>query len=380
MKRHKEFFPDGLELSPIRLLGGFICADTHIGCFGCTYCLNRRDPLLHRILNENTHVDLHQIGLSLDALFDIISSLPSYKRARVPIRFGHLTDWKYEEKEMSDLYSMIPKDYACVMLTRFPLSSFQRNIFTGQKNLLLHISLTPLIKRYERDFVDPVEVITSASGIPAEQVLFMLRPLVKGHQKAVIELLDLLPSFTNVALRGMSTDNIPGIGDLNKIPGDEISEVKAYAKERNLQVWDFFGCVLRKNLNIPFFKFLEARNVPNSACHDCSNESICRNASKNFDPKILEEMLDELKITFNEIQQFEDRILVSTSVPTARAEEIFLSELTNRDIRFSSVSRSQKSGVLTTDSQIFERWQQTGFFPINTLREISTILLKFIGS
>ena len=377
MKRHKEFFSDGLELSPVRLLGGFICVDSHIGCAGCTYCLNRRDPLLHRILDENRHIDLAQIGVYPKDLFEILSSLPSYTKARVPVRFGHLTDWKYEADEMAEVYSMIPDDYPCVMLTRFPISPAQLPLFCGQKNLLLHISLTPFIKGYPEDFIEPDDVIASASGIPQKNVLFMLRPLINGHAQAAINILNRLPAGANVAFWGMSTDNIPGIEDLCRIPDYELAEIKTFAKNRGFHVWDFFGCVLRKNLHRPFFKYLEASKRPDSTCCHCANKSVCERAAASVDLKQIEELLQIVNISFRHIEQYEDYLLIDTPCPAARAEEVFLSELMNHDVRLSSVHRGQQSGMHIAETQILERWQHTSFFPVDRLRDISTTLKQY---
>ena len=39
--RHKEYYGDELELAPVRLLGGFVNVDTHLGCIGCSFCVQR---------------------------------------------------------------------------------------------------------------------------------------------------------------------------------------------------------------------------------------------------------------------------------------------------------------------------------------------------
>lgn len=67
-KHHRELLGEGLDFAPVRLLGGFICADFYIGCAGCVWCLNRRHTGLHRLLNRNIHLDIADCGITVEDL------------------------------------------------------------------------------------------------------------------------------------------------------------------------------------------------------------------------------------------------------------------------------------------------------------------------
>ena len=42
------------ELFPLKLVGGFIALDQHVGCFGCKWCLSRRHALCTVVVVEHT--------------------------------------------------------------------------------------------------------------------------------------------------------------------------------------------------------------------------------------------------------------------------------------------------------------------------------------
>jgi len=371
MSRHKEFFPSQMHLAPVRLLGGFICVDMHIGCRGCSYCLNRRSPALARILDQRIRFRLRDMGVSVRHLFSLVEQTWSYSRASVPIRCGHLTDWRYQIEETEAFYRMLPADYPFVVLTRFPLGDRQRALARGQPNLLLHVSLTPPIPGRERDNQPPERVIESVASVPNENLFFMCRPLVSGNRRRNEELVDALPPGSSAGFHGISTDGIRAATGLLGVSDEELGELRARARARGVRVLDFFGCALWRRLRRPFFKYEEAAARPESGCVECPNLSVCRDQRSGTTPPRIVTELRRLGIRPQCTVVNQGRVFVETSTPVSRAEEIYLSMMTGSPVTISSVARSAGKGVLIMSTSILDRWQATGFAPVSALRDLS---------
>lgn len=375
MARVKEILASGLDFAPLRLLGGFICLDTHLGCWGCSYCLNRRHLELDQLLNRQFHLDLDEIGVTSEALIGYLQNLASFTSASVPLRIGHLTDWKYEWRETGRILSQLPADYPVVLMTRYPLSDASRTIPLKHRNVLLHVTLTPLIKGFEKDYLDPATVVASVAGLNFKQLLFMLRPLVADNLQQTLQVLEILPEQANVCFKGLNVDGIPGMSRLTAIQPLELARLKQIALKKRLQVWDFFGCVFRRNLNLPFFKYREIAGKVDSRCNHCENLPVC--GDQPF-PSVafLAKQLKKLDIDYESITIDTQKVTVKTQTPTARAEEAFLSELLRCDVQFSTVARSDDKSMAFFDQTILKRWDNNGFYPVAEMRAISAEIRK----
>lgn len=373
VKRHKELLPPGLEFSPVRLLGGFICLDTHIGCRGCKFCLNRRQPELHQILENRFHLDISKTGMSNARLYGLISALPSFREAGVPIRIGHLSDWAYQHEDVEKLLHFIPDNYPVTLMTRFPLTGPQIETAVKRPNVIVHITLTPYMSPFSEDYIPVRPVIESAAQVPASSLIFMLRPLISDNESETFRVIDSLPEGSNVCLKGMSTDSIPSMPEIRPVSNPETDRFVDALTSRNHTVFNYFGCALRKKLGIPFFKFNTARNLPSSACETCSNRSVCESVP-NPDHTGIRNTLDQLLIGCSEIRTTESAIVIETHSTGSRAEEIYLSEKFKRPFQIATVKRHSNRGIYYMEANVFERWEASGFFPVETMKTISGII------
>jgi hypothetical protein len=371
VKRHKEQLVHGLELSPLRLLGGFICIDFHFGCIGCNYCLNRRHPVLHQVLERGLQFDA---GLDVPQLAAMLEGMPSFHRARVPLRVGHVSDWFYEKSETARFCAWLPDDYPAVLMTRFPLSAAQRGLVQDHTNLLVHLTVTPPHPGESPRFSDAA--VDSTSTLARDRIIYMFRPLVTGDPAATHALLDRLPVGSFVAFKGLSTHNIPGLDpDQHRITPDEVLALRASATRRRLIPIDLFGCVFRERMGLPFFKHHAIRDLTaDSHCHNCSNRSACE---ATLDPPpvgAIQSEVQRLGLSVQRVDSREGVLHVTTSEPSSRADEIYLSELFSRDIQLSSVFRGDGPGVTDVEGDVFRRQERIGFLPVAELRRLSAAL------
>ncbi len=375
MKRHKELLPESLEFSPIRLLGGFICIDTHIGCRGCKFCLNRRQPILHRVLEDGFHLDLSETGLSTAEICGLITSLPSFREAMVPIRIGHLSDWAYQYQDIEHLLDCIPDDYPITLMTRFPLAEPQVETVLRRPNVIVHATLTPYMPEFHQDYTPHRSIVESVSPLPPTSLIFMLRPLVEGNVSETLRIIDSLPEGSHICFKKMSTDEIPSMPDIRPVTKHEIERFVQTAESRNHVALDYFGCVLRKKLGIPFFKFDEIGNQPSSACLACPNRTVCESVT----PPGLAEIktaLEKLHIDCSGIRTDGSGVVVETRATASRAEEIYLSEKFKKPIEIVTVKRDSNRGSHYMKSDVFERWASSGFFPVERMETISGMIKK----
>lgn len=370
-KRLKEQLVDGLELSPVRLLGGFICVDFHFGCIGCSYCLNRRHPVLHQILERGLQFDA---GLSLERLGELLGTLPSFTRARVPLRIGHVTDWFYEQEETARFCEWLPSDYPAVLMTRFPLTEGQRRLVGERRNLLVHLTVTPPAPGASSRLCDAA--LDSTRRLPREGLVTMFRPLVSGDPGPTQALLDQLPAGSFVAFKGLSTNDIPGLDPaLRKVTAEEVLALRAHAVARGLIPVDMFGCVFRERMGLPFFKHHEiADRSEDSHCRVCRSRALCEATLAPLPRAALDEELARLEVPAESVRIDGAVVRVETWEPASRAEEVYLSELLSRDVRLSSVPRGQTAGVADLGGRVFERQERAGFLPVTQLRALSAAL------
>lgn len=378
--RQKEQLANGLDLAPVRLLGGFICVDTHLGCSGCRFCLNRRNPLLAKLLDRQVHVDYADVGATPTVLADIIRSLPSFNLARVPLRIGHLTDVRYESADISQLLENLlatHPGYPVVLATRYPVDEQLAGLLQKHPSLLLHLTVTPgLAPDYSRtapDVAQQVEcdsVLASLQQVPLRQRYVMFRPLVQNVEQQVLALMAQLAPGTSFGLHEMSTAGIAGADIFRPMESAAMGLLAEQGRQLGLRFEPWFGCVLRRNLGIPFFRYNEVSASFPAVCQHCPNLNVCQKP----EPPSSDAILSAARQLGHEIQRLHQdlgSILLSSSFPAARAEEVFLSELFCKDIRLDSVSRAGKCTQRYLEKSLLSRWERTGFYPVRSLRSIS---------
>ncbi len=354
------------ELFPIKLVGGFIVVDYHAGCIGCSFCISRRHPVWAPAFRSRFHYDPED--LSPEYIAGLLAGMKSFHTARVPVRFGHNTDawfqWEFGEK----LYRLIPPDVPYIMLTRFPVDDDKRRMFDGQPNLLLKITITPS-SRILNVRTDPDALVRTANRIPPENLFVLIGPIVRDNLRFVEPLLEKLPKGLWIDIKPLTVEGIPGMDSSFQCDAADISRLKNHAFESGFRVTDYFGCKIRRRLNRPFYKAVDAPDYIRRVCEQCSNRSVC------FSPPDFSGIESKIRtagksigLELKTMAREGHSIRFTVDRPTSRGDETFLSETANHEIILTpGRSGGEGGGFCSEDPDIYRRWEQTGMLPFSQL-------------
>ncbi len=375
--RHKECYDDELELAPVRLLGGFVLVDTHLGCVGCSFCLNRRYPVLRGLLERKTHLDYSAIGVTPERIASWLAGISSVVEAGVPVRFGHVTDLAFEERDACRVVEMLPPDHPVLMNTRFPIGEATRHLLRRHRNVLLHVTVTPAGLDPENK-ADSNRTLESLRGLPPDQVFVMIGPLVAGAGPAARELLARLPAASRIGFKEVDIAAIPGCEALAPMPRTEVEALIARAGELGHRWLPFYGCQVRANLGRPCFFSRAAARAP-QVCARCPNQPICASVRLPAAEQV-REAAARIGLTAGEVRIAESRVELEIAEPASRADEVFLSEKLTAEVRLSTVARAERRETIRLSEAIFERWQRVGFYPVEELRRLGRQMARLIRS
>lgn len=367
--RLKEALPASLRLSPLRLLGGFVCADTHLGCQGCTFCLNRRYPPLGEVLDRGIHRDFAEIGCPPEELARHIRALPLFARARAPLRLGHLTDASFESAGLCALLASLPLDAPVILLTRRPLDPALVPVIAARPNLLVHVTLTP-----DRDApASLLPVLESLREVPGRQRFIRFSPLMAGMEGPVREVLAELPRGTAVGLGELKTNGIDAAATLTPMAPAGIRALEEAAWANGVEFYDYFGCRLRRLMGVPFSLRLLARRTSPRTCERCPNTRVCASAPRPGDLGDAELIAEARLLGLNprRVTRTETTLTLEVEEDCGRADEVHLSERFAQDIHFSSIARAAERGVVALSEAVIARWERVGFYPAARMREVS---------
>ena len=374
-KRRKESFPDSVELAPVRLIGGFVCVDSHLGCVGCHFCLNRRYPALREVLERRIHREWAEAGLPPEKLAKLVAGLPAIARGGVPVRVGHLSDLVFEVSGAQALLAELPASHPVVLLTRFPPSAEVASLIARHRNALLTVSITPTVPGAVEADVSQEQVLSAIAAVPPERLFVVLGPLVEGSEEPVRRVLPAIPRGAAVGFKPLVSEGVPfpvGVAALGE------RTVQALADETRalgLEVPPMYGCRVRTNLGIPFFRPREIVADDPRACDGCPNRAVCAAVPEPSDATLREEAA-ALGLQVDAIDRKTRGITLEVTTPVARADEAYLSERLCWPIFLSGIDRGTPFRVAEVGEDVLRRWERVGFFPVS---EVSAATARMTG-
>ncbi len=365
-KRAKESLPPALELAPVRLIGGFVCVDSHLGCAGCHFCLNRRYREPREVLDRRIHRDWAEVGLPPTRLAALAAGLPAIARGGVPVRFGHLSDLRFEVDGAEALLAALPPSHPVMLLTRFAPSVAAARLVAAHPNALLKVSITPAVTGAITTDLRPPEVLAALAAVPSARLFVLLGPLVEGSEEPVRRLLSALPRGAAVGFKALAPEGLPLPARVAPIGPETLRSLADEARALGLDVPPMAGCRLRATLGIPFFRQRGIVADRVGACDGCPNRSVCAAVEEPPDDALREEAA-VLGLRVDAVRRTDRGIHLDVNAPVARADETFLSESLGWPVFLSRVHRGPGFRVVELDEEVLRRWERTGFFPVTAL-------------
>lgn len=346
-----------LELFPIKLVGGFIAIDYHLGCAGCSFCLSRRHPLWRAVFDQGYHLDL--FSFTLEIAISLLHGMKPFSKAKIPVRLSHNTDLAYQWDFCTGLYSLLPGDHPVIMLTRRPLTGPQTGFFHGQKNLLLKMTITPPSKLLGID--SPVAgLVDSAVRIHPDNLYLSIGPIVRDNLQSVAVILKRIPPGTWIDLKPLSVSGIPGMRETMLPMADELEALRTRAWEMGLIVTDFSVCKIRQHLSRPFYKARIALPDPEKICLACRNRNLCFQTEDVTETNIkVRRATEDIGLELGGLELQPDGVFrYECGIPASKGDETYLSEMTGYPIRLASTIQGAEGGCFSLeDAASHLRWQ-----------------------
>lgn len=364
-RRQKESLGERLDLAPVRLVGGFVCVDTHLGCIGCPFCLNRRYPAPRRVLEARLHAGCTARGFPPARIAAIVRALPSWA-AGVPVRIGNLSDVAFGAADVREVVERLDDRHPVFLASRFPVREPVARLLRARRSALLHLTLTPPAPG-DRPGPAPLSaerVVASTAGLPPERIFHVVGPLAAGTEREVARLLGLLPRGAAIGFKELKVD--PLASGLAPMAPDRIDRLRAEARGAGFRVLRFAGCQARANLGRPFFRAREASRLDPEGCACCVNRTVCA-AVREPAPGALAAEVRRLGLEPGAVLVEDGRASVGVDQPASRAEEVYLSERFGVEVRLTGVWRGDRLRIVELEERLLARWERTGFYPVGEL-------------
>lgn len=350
------------ELFPIKLVGGFIAVDEHVGCLGCNFCLSRRHPIWRSVFEAGAH-----LGGALGdpaAASDLLLRMRPFTEARVPVRFGHNTDASYQWEFGAALYKRLQAENPFIFMTRFALEQERLLLFRGQSNLLAKISITPP-SRFLSPLVDPALVLRSWLDAPPENVYFLIGPIAADSVAKARELLRSLPSGAWADVKPLTRQGIESMAEVPLPSEREIEDLRTEGRDRGLVMTDFFGCRLRPRLGRGFYKTDGVPAYMTEVCRQCDARERCFSPHGSGIEDEIRVDAANIGLDLGRASRLGPRTTrFECPVPASRGDETFLSELHDHRVLLSSVPEGSQGGSFCIeDEAVLRRWEKAGMFP-----------------
>ena len=360
-----------LELFPIKLVGGFITVDDHVGCVGCRFCLSRRHALWRDVLDAGRHWDGAFDGP--EQALSLLSAMRSFTEAKVPVRFGHNTDSAFQWDFGAALYGMMPSRNPFIFMTRFPVPGEHARLFQGQSNLLVKMTITPPSETLGVE-TDVDALLASVRSVPLSNIYVLVGPITADNVDAAASVIERLPQGAWADAKQLTTEGIPGMDAIAAPPPEEIDALQLRGTRRGLVMTDFFGCILRRQLRRPFYKKDGLAPYIEESCRRCPQRAMCRAGKDASETEgKARRAAKTIGLTLGRIERIGPHTSRFQCVePSSRGDETYLSELLDHRILLASVPSGSEGGSFgSTERDILQRWERVGMLPSSRVEDLA---------
>ena len=355
---------------PIKVVNGFVTCDFKLGCYCCKFCLNRRHPDWHRLLEMNK---IYRNTLRVEEAAGLLKRVKALTHAGATLKIGHDTDMSLEESEAQQLVSLMPDNQPIVFMRRGILLPQHKPFYMkNRRNLLVELTITPR-SRYLEYSTDPYKILQSFEGV-ACSMFYTIGPVCEDNFDEAKEIIRLVPPGSKVWVRDLIVKDIPKIAPAGPVNyrGEELRE---YAQSLGHDVIHYLNCVVRAELGLPFHKRGEFVSEPNiwqmKWAEKCKVREVCgRELPEEEEQRDILSALDDLALSLAKpLKKFGHKsyaVVVNEEVNFG--DECYIRELTR--LKVDLWKEGKKTGTALSPS-IAARWKQVDFFPVDDMLQLA---------
>ncbi len=319
-----------------------------------------------------------------ELIFHLLNKMKPFYEAKIPLRLGHNTDCFYQWDFCEELYELLPVQNPFIMLSRFPLSKKRRLFFSGQKNLLFKLTITPSSQCLKMK-INTDKLVETAHTVHPENLYVLIGPVVKDNIQSVRGIIDRLPDGTWLDIKALTIEGIPGMTAEYLPDESDIMYLRNYAADRGFRVTDYFGCKIRERFNRPFYKAHQAGSYIREHCNQCNNAEVCYgDVDRCSIDREVRNYANTVGISFAGGCSFQENSLeYSTSTMTCRGEETYLSEMVNYCIKLKQTPGGSQGGAFCNelvDPELVDRLEYYGMLPVTPIRKLAERIAATIAT
>ncbi len=356
---------------PIKVVNGFVSCDFMLGCYCCRFCLNRRYPDWHAMLETRK---VYRNALSVERAAALLSQVKAFTRARVTLKVGHDTDMSLEEPQAQALTDLLPADHPIVFMRRGALPSKHRAWYQrARPNLLMKLTLTPRSPFLDAT-ADPFAILDSFRGI-AQPMFFAIGPVIDENLEEARAVVRALPPGSRLWVRDLITKDIPRFDKTVRVAEPPGESLRRYAVEQGHHIVHYLNCLVRAELGLPFHKRGEFVSEPNPWqvrwSQHCKVLGRCgAEVPEDEARERIDDALGDLDLTLDRpVERFGHKSYrVTVREDVNFGDECYLRELTSLKCDLERLGR--KTGTALSAS-IADRWRNTHFFPVDEVLELA---------
>lgn len=301
--------------------------------------------------------------------------MPSFHKARVPIRLGNDTDLRFELEDSIEFLELLPRDYPVAALTRFPISK-NAAARLSRNNLIVKITATPT-SLFLNSPDNAGEVIESAGFFETPLVL-TLGPVTADNFEVTRRLLATIPRKPNITvyIKPLNTEFHPSLVDIPQIVPSQYTELRRTVSEFGFRHLSQLMCPVNDLLRIRHKRVSDVPRDEQSYCRQCSSETICYTSDEMSIAVLTAELsFLGLKVTNTPRRTGFKSYVADVDAPTGFGDEAYLSELLGCKLKLTGTRDGTGNASYSASLDVMERWQRVGFFPYF---ELLRLVEKFI--
>jgi hypothetical protein len=354
---------DIAEFLPIKLSPGFIAVAFHLGCIGCNFCSVRYGNSRDQLFAARVH---RTYPTTPAEIVDLLRAMPSYAKARVPIRLGNDTDLRFEMDEVVEFLDLLPADYPACALTRFPISE-RHAARLSRPNVIVKLTATPASAFLECPD-NAAEVIASAAWFDTP-VVVTLGPVTANNFAECRRLLDAIPRKPNITVyvKPLNDEFHPSLRSIPQITAEQYAELRQEITDRNFRHLSQLMCPVNEKLGLAHKRVSDVPEDERAHCERCASRDLCHVPEEVTVSSIRTVMaslgLTPVSVTRKAFKSY----VVAVDAASGYGDEAYLSEILGCKVKLTGTAAGTGGGAYAASREVLDRWQRVGFFPYTRL-------------